>query len=108
MALRIAERIESTLDAGEPDDTVHPISLDWRLALHFHTKFDKERSSSLKVVDNDTDVVHPLNRHRFRSIGDRARSGPTPAGPQQRPTPQLEHVRRRLASVTARPVVPCV
>ncbi len=23
----------------------------------------KERSSSLKVVDNDADVVHPLNRH---------------------------------------------
>jgi hypothetical protein len=24
---------------------------------------DKERASSLKVVDNDADVVHPLNRH---------------------------------------------
>jgi hypothetical protein len=24
---------------------------------------DKERGSSLKVVDNDADVVHPLNRH---------------------------------------------
>jgi hypothetical protein len=31
--------------------------------LQLHTKFDKERNSSLKVVDNDADVVHPLNRH---------------------------------------------
>src|SRR3982074_3449833 len=35
-------------DAVEPDDTVHPTSLDRRLALQLHTKFDKERSSSLK------------------------------------------------------------
>jgi hypothetical protein len=48
-------------DIIEPDDTVHPPSLDWRLAHQLHTKFDKECSSSLKVVDNDADVVHPLN-----------------------------------------------
>lgn len=48
-------------DVVEPDDTVHPASLDRRFALQLHTKFDKERSSSLKVVDNDADVVHPLN-----------------------------------------------
>ena len=50
-------------DVVEPDDTVHPTSLDWRLALQLHTKFDKEHNSSLKVVDHDADVVHPLNRH---------------------------------------------
>jgi hypothetical protein len=50
-------------DVVEPDDTVHPTSLDRRLALQLHTKFDKERNSSLKVVDNDAHVVHPLNRH---------------------------------------------
>jgi hypothetical protein len=50
-------------DVVEPDDTVHPASLDWHLALQLHAKFGKERSSSLKVVDNDADVVHPLNRH---------------------------------------------
>ncbi len=55
-------------DVVEPDDTVHPASLDWRLALQLHAKFDKERSSSLKVVDNDADVIHPLNRH-IPSIG---------------------------------------
>jgi hypothetical protein len=66
-------------DVVEPDDTVHPTSLDWRLALQLHTKFDKERSSSLKVVDNDADVVHPLNRHipehRDRMFGMSVRVG---------------------------------
>ena len=36
-------------DAVEPDDTVHPTSLDQRLALQLHTKFDKERNSSLML-----------------------------------------------------------
>jgi hypothetical protein len=27
------------------------------------TKFDKERGSSLEVVDNNANVVHPLDRH---------------------------------------------
>ena len=50
-------------DVVEPDDTVHPTSLDRHLALQLHTKFDKERNSSLKIVDNDAHVVHPLNGH---------------------------------------------
>ena len=36
---------------------------DCRLALELQTKFEKECSSSLEVVDNDADVVHPLDRH---------------------------------------------
>jgi hypothetical protein len=47
----------------KPTVTVRPASFDWRLALQLHAKLDKERSSSLKVVDNDADVVHPVNRH---------------------------------------------
>ena len=35
-------------DAVEPDDTVHSNLLDRRLALQLHTKFDKERNSSLR------------------------------------------------------------
>ena len=50
-------------DVVEPDDVVHPTSFDRRLSLQLHTKFDKERDGSLEVVDNDADVVHPLNRH---------------------------------------------
>jgi hypothetical protein len=63
VAVRGPHHCDVDSDVVEPDDTVHPTSLDWRLALQLHTKFDKERSSSLKVVDNDADVVHPLNRH---------------------------------------------
>jgi hypothetical protein len=50
-------------DVVEPDDTLHPTSLDWPLALQLHAKFDEERNNSVKVVDNDEDVVHPLDRH---------------------------------------------
>jgi hypothetical protein len=50
-------------DVVEADDTVHPTSLDWRLDLQLHTKFDKEHRSSPKVFDNDADVVHPLKGH---------------------------------------------
>src|SRR5512133_360590 len=50
-------------DVVERVDAVHPTSLDRRHALQLHTKFDKERDSSLEVVDDDAHVVHPLNRH---------------------------------------------
>lgn len=33
------------------------------LALQLQAKFDKERGSSLEVVENHADVVHPLDRH---------------------------------------------
>lgn len=46
-----------------PDDTVHPTSLDRRLAFQLHTKLDKECSSGLEVVHNVADVCHSPNRH---------------------------------------------
>src|SRR3989454_1236250 len=36
---------------------------DRRLAFQLHTEFGEERFGSLEVVDNDENVVHPLNRH---------------------------------------------
>src|SRR2546423_5905605 len=51
----------------EPNDLVHPTSLDWRLALQLHTKLDKERLRSLQVVDHNENVVHPLKRHILSS-----------------------------------------
>jgi hypothetical protein len=45
------------------DDTVHPASLDWRLALQVRPEFGKGRGSSLKVLDHDADVIHPPKRH---------------------------------------------
>ncbi len=61
MAVRGGNR-DVDSDVVEPDDRVHPTSLNWRRALQLHTEFDKERSSSLKVVDDDASVVRPLNR----------------------------------------------
>src|SRR4030081_292029 len=51
-------------DAAQPDDAVHPTPLDRCLAFQLHTEFSEERFGSLEVVDNDENVVHPLNRHR--------------------------------------------
>jgi hypothetical protein len=46
-----------------PTTQVHPTPLDRRLAFQLHTEFGEERFGSLEVVDNDENVVHPLNRH---------------------------------------------
>src|SRR5262245_15084800 len=40
----------------EPNDEVHPTSLDWHPALQLHTQLDKERLRSLKVVDHDQEL----------------------------------------------------
>src|SRR5262249_23398160 len=50
-------------DVVDPDDTLHPTALDWALALQLHAKFDDERHDSVKVLDEDEDVVHLLDRH---------------------------------------------
>ena len=63
MAVRRPHHRDVASDTVEPDDAVHPWSLDCHLALQLQTKFDKERDSSLEVVDNDADVIHPQNRH---------------------------------------------
>ena len=76
MAVRGPHHRDVDSDAVEPDDTVHPTSLDRRLALQLHTKFDKERYSSLEVVDDDADVVHPLNRHGGSPSSSRGPSWP--------------------------------
>jgi hypothetical protein len=50
-------------DVVEPDDAVHPTPLVRRVALQLHAEFGEERFGSFEVVDNDENVVHPLNRH---------------------------------------------
>ena len=77
VAVRGPQHCDVDSDVVEPDDAVHPTSLDWRLALQLQTKFDKERGSSLEVVDNDADVVHPLDRHVLKC---RARTVPSFGG----------------------------
>src|SRR5919109_2989949 len=63
VAVRGPHRGDVGTDVVEPDDAVHPTPLDLRLAFQLHTEFGEERFGSLEVVDNDENVVHPLNRH---------------------------------------------
>src|SRR6266851_3047774 len=63
MTVRHPQHCDVVSDAVEPDAAVYPLSLDCHLALQLETEFDKERGSSLEVVDNDADVVHPQKRH---------------------------------------------
>ena len=60
MAVRGPQHCDVASDAIEPDDAVHPLSLDCRLALQLQTKFDEEGDRSREVVDDDADVVHPF------------------------------------------------
>ena len=50
-------------DVVEPDDAVHHTGRRRRLAFQLHAEFGEERFGTLEVVDNDENVVHPLNRH---------------------------------------------
>jgi hypothetical protein len=68
VAVRSPQHCDVDSDIVEPDDAVHPTSLDCRLALQLQTKFEKERSSSLKVVDNDADMIHSQDRHLLKRI----------------------------------------
>ena len=61
MAIRGPHHGDVGTDVVEPDDAVHPTPLDLRLAFQLHTEFGEERFGSLEVLDNDENVVHPLN-----------------------------------------------
>src|SRR5258708_451252 len=63
VAVRHPQHCDVVSDAVEPDAAVYPLSLDCHLALQLETEFDKERGSSLEVVANAADVVHPRKRH---------------------------------------------
>ena len=76
VAVRGPHHRDVAADAVEPDGAVHPRSLDRRLALQLHAKFDEERDGSLEVVDDDADVVHPLNRHGGSPSSSRGPSWP--------------------------------
>ena len=67
VAVWSAHQREGSTDVLKADETIYRGALDGRLALQLHTKFDKECLRSLKVVDHDEDVVHPLERHVFSS-----------------------------------------
>lgn len=49
-------------DSVKPDEAVHPAALDCGLAFQVQSKFGEERHGCCEVVDDDGDVVHPLDR----------------------------------------------
>src|SRR5438309_1147452 len=50
-------------DAVESDGAVRPKAFDLPLAFKLHAELGEERDSRVQVVDDDGDVVHPLNGH---------------------------------------------
>jgi hypothetical protein len=56
-------------DAVESDGAVGPKAFDVPLAYQLHAELGEERDSGVQVVDNDGDVVHPLNCHGSEPTG---------------------------------------
>src|ERR1700733_2974499 len=50
-------------DALEPDDAVHPIALDGRLAPQFESELNEERHGVREVIDDYAQMIHPLDCH---------------------------------------------
>ena len=63
VAVRGPHHRDVAADAVEADGAVRPQAFDLRLAFELHTELYEKRNCSLKVVDDDADVVHPLERH---------------------------------------------
>src|SRR5207249_6861017 len=63
VAVRGPHQREGGANVLEPDQAVDRRSVDLRLAFELEAEFDEERLGRLEVVDNDENVVHPLNRH---------------------------------------------
>ena len=66
-------------DAVEPDGAVRPKPFDLPLAFQLHAELGEERDSGIQVLDDDGDVVHPLNghacEHKQRRAAGRAEEG---------------------------------
>ena len=95
MAVRGPHHRDVEPDAVEPDDAVHPRSLDRRLALQLHTELDEERDSSLEVVDDDADIVHSFDRH----VLEHRTEGTRPSRPGSEDEGSVAHVFRRDLTV---------
>jgi hypothetical protein len=65
VAVRGPHHRDLAADAVEPDGAVRPRPFDLPLAVQFHAELGEERDGGIQVVDDDGDVVHPLNGHVF-------------------------------------------
>jgi hypothetical protein len=50
-------------DAVQSDSAVRPQAFDLPLAFQLHAELGEECDGGVQVVDDDGDVVHPLNGH---------------------------------------------
>jgi hypothetical protein len=50
-------------EAVESNGAVRPEAFDLPLAFQFHTELGEECDGGVQVVDDDGDIVHPLNGH---------------------------------------------
>src|SRR5256714_6701121 len=63
VAVRSPHQRQRGANVLEPDQAVDRRPLDLRFAFELEAELDEERLGRLEVVDNDENVVHPLNRH---------------------------------------------
>jgi hypothetical protein len=83
--------------ALEPDNAVHPTTLDRPLALHHKSELDEERNRGGKIVNHDADVIHPLDSHLCAIFFLPSRSG------QRWPDASIAHLLERAgAGITHR------
>ena len=63
VAVRGAHHRNVAPDAIKADRVVRPEAFDLALAFQFHAELGEELDSRVQVVDNDCDVVQPVNGH---------------------------------------------
>jgi hypothetical protein len=83
-------------DAIESHNAIHPMALDRRLSLQFESKFDEELSCCREVINNDADVLHPINYHLL--YRNRPSFGSSDARPGEKSNHQLRPVADSLRS----------
>jgi hypothetical protein len=63
VAVRGPHHRDVAVNAVESDGEVRPKAFDLPLAFQLHAELGEERDRRVQVVDDDGDVVHPLNAH---------------------------------------------
>jgi len=83
VAVRGPHQSDVDLDAFEPVEAIHPGAFDRHLAFERHAEGGEEGNGGWEIIDDDADMIHPLDRHD-PSL---ARSGA--AGRRSRPPPAV-------------------
>jgi hypothetical protein len=78
VAVRGPHQCDVAPDPVESDRAVRPEAFGLPLSFQLHAELSEERDSRVQVVDDDADVVHPLNSHpsEHKERGERMRYRP--------------------------------